>query len=72
MTAWKNLTDEYPEEGSSILIKNGTKVFYGIRVIDDDGDLIHCQEDMQGAFVFSINLATPFNDRSYEWREFDD
>mgnify|MGYP003370684759 CR=1 FL=1 len=69
---WHKLCNKYPEEDEPIALKANNKTYFGIRVIDERGDMIHCQERENGDFVFSINLLAPFNDESFEWRKFDD
>lgn len=70
--AWKKLCEEFPNMDEPILIKSHGKTFYGIREQDEDGDFIHCQNELQGDFAFSILLSTPFNDPAFLWRYFDD
>ena len=69
---WRTLCKQYPEEDVPIVLRANGKTYFAIRVIDENGDMIHCQERENGDFVFSINLYSPFNDVSFEWREFDD
>ena len=70
--AWTKLAKTFPEVDEPILVKNHGKTFFGIREQDERGDFIHCQERENGDFVFSINLYSPFNDESFEWRNLDD
>ena len=69
---WRLLTKEFPDEDEPIVLRAHGKTYFAIRVIDEHGDMIHCQDKENGGFVFSINLLAPFNDESYEWRNFDD
>lgn len=69
---WRLLCKEYPPEGEAIILRANDKTYFAIRVIDEHGDMIHCQDRENGGFVFSINLYSPFNDESFEWRKFDD
>ena len=72
MKGWTSLVDELPEVDEPILVKNYEKRFFGIREQDGRGDQIHCQEEQQGDFAFSISLDTPFTDQEIKWRYFDD
>lgn len=71
-TTWRLLCNEYPNEDEPIILKAFNKTYFGIRVIDEDGDFIHCQDTKNGSSVFRIDLRFMFNDHSYKWRLFDD
>lgn len=69
---WTKLCEELPKLDEPIALKYHGKSFFGIREQDENGDFIHCQDEESGDFVFSINLAIPFNDPNIFWRNFDD
>lgn len=40
---WHKLCNKYPEEDEPIALKANNKTYFGIRVIDERGDMIHCR-----------------------------
>lgn len=64
---WKKLCENFPDPDEPILIRFHGKTFFAIRE-QGETDCILCQEQMQGDFVLSINLDTPFTDPEILWR----
>lgn len=69
---WTKLCEELPKLDEPIALKYHGKSYFGIHEQDEDGDFIHCQDESNGDFVFSLSLNFLFNDPNIFWRNFDD